>query len=105
MGRNGAHLQAAAFELDDVDIIVRRERPGDAAQITRLVERAFSESRLGYHGEAQLLDCLRKDCPAAISLVAEQAGTIIGQIQFSPAQIVAADREWLGLGLGPVSVL
>jgi putative acetyltransferase len=105
MGRYRARLEAAAIGLSDVQVTIRRERPGDAERITRLVECAFTHSDLGYHGEARLLDRLRNNCPTAISLVAERANALVGQIQFSPASIVSDEHASTGLGLGPMCVL
>jgi putative acetyltransferase len=78
---------------------IRPERPEDAAGIDALLRAAFPGA-----AEADLVQRLRADGDLALSLVAEENGTIIGQVAFVP---VALDpdpgyRIW---GLAPISVL
>ncbi|KPA20598.1 hypothetical protein shim_32010 [Shimia sp. SK013] len=73
---------------------IRPETPGDITAIRDLTDAAF-----GQPDEARLVDLLRENGDAAISLVAEDAGHIIGHVMFSP--MAAPIRA---LGLAPVSV-
>jgi putative acetyltransferase len=78
---------------------IRPERPEDAAGIDSLLRIAFPGV-----AEADLVTRLRADGDLALSLVAAENGTIIGQVAFVP---VALDpdpgyRVW---GLAPISVL
>ena len=88
---------------------VRAETVCDADSIKTTTIRAFSESELGYHGEADLIDRLRRSCPETVSLVAEVKGQVVGHILLSPVVIVAPgareSRELSGMGLAPMSVL
>ncbi len=73
---------------------IRSETPADISAIRALTETAFGQPE-----EARLVDMLREDGDAAISLVAELDGAIIGHVLFSP--MAAPVRT---LGLAPVSV-
>jgi putative acetyltransferase len=78
---------------------IRPERPEDAAGIDALLRAAFPGA-----AEADLVRRLRADGDLALSLVADENGTVIGQVAFVP---VALDpdpgyRLW---GLAPISVL
>jgi putative acetyltransferase len=80
-------------------IEIRPERPEDAAAIDALLRVAFPGAV-----EADLVKRLRAEGDLALSLVAEENGTIIGQVAFVP---IALDPEpgyriW---GLAPISVL
>ena len=78
---------------------VRPERADEHAAIRAVHAAAFAPSEV----EAPLLDALRADGDliAALSLVAERGGTIVGH--------VAISRAWIGttevLALGPIGVL
>ncbi len=76
-------------------VIVRPAQAPDHAAIDTLVEAAFAG-----RAEADLVQRLRADGDAAIELVAEQAGRVVGHVLFSPLQ--APIRA---LALAPVSVL
>lgn len=76
-------------------VTIRDEEPADIAAIHRVVEAAFQQSM-----EADLVDRLRADGDAVISLVAEEDGEIVGHVLFSPMS-----APFPALGLAPVSVL
>ena len=59
-------------------MIVRPEQPGDVAAIHAVAQAAF-----GRGAEADLVDALRRDGDALVSLVAELDGRIAGYILFS----------------------
>ena len=81
-------------------ITIRAERPADRDAIFRLNAAAF-----GRTDEAILVDRLRDACPACISLVAEDAGGIVGHIAFSPVLLEpAGERPLTGMALAPMAV-
>jgi len=55
--------------------------------------------------EADLVDKLTGSGDALISLVAEDAGRIVGHVLFSRMDVEADERVVAGMGLGPVAVL
>lgn len=73
---------------------IRAESEHDHMEVRRLHAAAF-----GTHAEADLVDRLREDGDAVISLVAEQAGALAGHVMLSR---MAA--PFPALGLAPVSV-
>jgi putative acetyltransferase len=91
--------------MNDLRIEVRNKLPGDEAQICEVTKSAFETSEFGHNGEAGLIDQLRSEGAAAISLVAEYENQIVGHILFSPATIEWTSRSSTGLGLAPVSVV
>jgi len=54
--------------------------------------------------EAKLADKLRRSCADCLSLVAEDNGTIVGHIMFTPVQIKNA-KTVQGMGLAPMAVI
>ncbi|MGH6836285.1 MAG: GNAT family N-acetyltransferase [Methylocella sp.] len=76
-------------------MIVRPEEPADFSAIRVIVESAFPTS-----AEAQLVDRLRADGDAEMSLVAVDSEIVVGHVLFS--RMAAGLRA---LGLGPVAVL
>ncbi len=76
-------------------MIIQPEAPTDRAAIRTVVEAAFPTA-----GEAELVDQLRKDGDAVISLIARDSDGIVGHVLFS--RLRAGIRA---LGLAPVSVL
>ncbi len=79
---------------------IRSEQPIDIAAIRQVNFAAFGRS-----GEADLVDRLRGQA-STFSLVAVDAGQIIGYICFSPVTIVgASSNDLFLLGLAPVAVL
>jgi putative acetyltransferase len=80
-------------------ITVRPEFPSDAAAIHEVEALAF-----GRPNEADLVDALRANGKATLSLVAvdDKDGRIVGHIMFSPLGLEPAAIR--ALGLGPVAV-
>lgn len=74
---------------------IRPEQPEDRTEIALVVEQAF-----GRADEARLVDQLRSDGDAVISLVAVEGDAVVGHVMFS--RMVAPFRA---LGLAPVSVM
>ncbi len=79
---------------------IRSEKPEDIPAIRVVNERAF-----GGAAEADLVDALRRNGKATISLVAEDGGCVVGHILFSPVAIETSERELVGVGLAPMSVI
>lgn len=80
-------------------IVIRHEQAEDLAVIHQINEQAF-----GRPAEATLVDALRRNGKAVLSLVAEDNGRVVGHILFSPVVIDAADRQLHGVGLAPLAV-
>jgi putative acetyltransferase len=77
---------------------IRPEQPADQPAIRSLNVAAFDTP-----AEANLVDALREQAQPVISLVADDSGTVVGHIMFSPVTIPA--REDLKLmGLAPMAV-
>ena len=81
-------------------IAIRPEKPGDAAAVRIVNEKAFSRPI-----EADLVDKLRIACPEAVSLVAESEGVIVGHILFTPVMLQTRTKSIAGMGLGPMAVV
>jgi len=79
--------------------LIRPETGGDAAAVRRVHETAFPTA-----AEADLVERLRAGGKAVIALVAEDAGSIVGHILFSPVALEPLAGT-VGLGLAPVAVL
>jgi len=80
--------------------LIREERSEDEAAVAAIVEQAFGRSL-----EADLVASLRRAGAAALSLVAEQEGRVLGHILFS-AVIIEGDAEgFAAVGLAPLAVL
>lgn len=76
-------------------MIIRDENENDAAAVGSVVEEAF-----GQRDEAILVERLRQDGDAAISLVATDGNAIVGHVMLSPMS-----APFRALGLAPLSVL
>ena len=83
-------------------MIVRPERVGDEAAIHAVTEAAFRTQPMSDGSEPAIVDQLRHAGDLVLSLVAEEAGAIVGHIAFSPVTIADSTPDWFGLG--PVSV-
>jgi putative acetyltransferase len=78
---------------------IRPERPEDVASIDAVLRAAFPQA-----AEADLVRRLRADGDLALSLVAEENGTIIGHAGFVPV-ILQPDPGYRSWGLAPLSVI
>ena len=86
-------------------IAIRPEAPADVDAVHRLTEAAFAASELGHHGEAQLVDTLRAECPESLSLVAVKDDEVVGHILFTTATLTSpSGTPETGMGLAPMSV-
>ena len=80
--------------------MIRPEQAEDLNSIRRVHESAFPTA-----AEARLVETLRANGKAVVSLVAEVDGRVVAHILFSPATIEGNSRACAGLGLAPVAVL
>jgi len=79
---------------------VRGETAADAEEIHRLNVAVFPTA-----AEARLVDALRAGSGLLLSLVAEEAGGLVGHIAFSPVTVTAPDGAIVtGVGLAPMAV-
>jgi len=79
---------------------IRDERPSDEDTIRRIHRDAF-----GGDVEVRLVDLLRENNKALISLVAVIGGDVVGHILFSSVTIGGAALNGRAIGLAPVAVL
>ncbi|MDX2041094.1 MAG: N-acetyltransferase [Acidobacteriota bacterium] len=80
-------------------IVIRQGQPEDIAMIHHVVHQAFGQA-----AEANLVDALRRNGKALISLVAEDNGRVIGHILFSEVTLEAGENRLVGIGLAPMAV-
>ena len=80
-------------------ITIRHEKPADIPLIYSVIEQAFKRD-----AEARLADKLRQACAEYLSLVADDNGTIVGHIMFTPV-LIKNGAETQGMGLAPMTVL
>lgn len=81
---------------------IRPETPADADAIAALTTAAFATARHASGAEAAIVAALRGAGALTLSLVADQAGHLLGHAAFSPVTIDGRPGTWFGLG--PVSV-
>lgn len=84
------------------DVHIRSERPTDQDEIYALTARAFAPMPFADGDEQELIGKLRDAGTLVLSLVAEQAGKIVGHVAFTPAFAADGTPGWYALG--PVSV-
>jgi len=80
-------------------IVIRHEQPEDIAVIHQIVAQAF-----GRPAEANLVDALRRNGKAILSLVADDNGRVVGHILFSSVVIDTGEKLFSGIGLAPLAV-
>ena len=80
-------------------IDVRPETAADFEPIREVLLDAFPEPL-----EADLVEALRQDAEGCISLVAEEAGQIVGHIMFSPVTLEEKTVVYKMAGLAPMAV-
>ena len=76
---------------------VREESPGDVEAVRDVNKRAFGQDQEGH-----IIDALRANGAALLSLVATLSGRVVGHIIYSP---VSVSGKVTGAGLGPMAVL
>jgi putative acetyltransferase len=80
-----------------MSIEIREERPDDVAAVRDLNRRAFGQDQ-----EGNIVDALRANGAALLSLVAMLNDRVVGHIMYSPAVIAGRVK---GAALGPMAVL
>jgi putative acetyltransferase len=81
---------------------IRAERAADISAIGAVTKAAFAPVAYSDQTEHLIVERLRKSGALSISLIAEEAGEVLGHIAFSPVSISSGA---LGCyGLGPLSV-
>lgn len=83
-------------------MFIRQEDPRDTEAIHELTTRAFAPMQFSNGSEAAIVRGLRDDGDLTISLVADEAGDVVGHVAFSPVTIGGRHDGWFGLG--PISV-
>lgn len=83
-------------------MIIRDEQPQDVAAIAAVISAAFLHHPHSDQREAAIVQQLRDAGELKISLVAEEAGNVVGQIAFSEVLINGKNLGWYGLA--PVAV-
>lgn len=83
-------------------VLIRSETPADIEAITRVTVAAFKTLAISEKTEQFIVLALRAARALTVSLVAEQAGRVIGHIAFSPVTMSDGTPGWFGLG--PLSV-
>lgn len=81
---------------DGRSLVVRLERPEDVAAIRDVHRRAF-----GQQDEGRIVDALRANGAAILSLVAADGNQVVGHVMFSPLPV----DEVTGAALGPMAVV
>ena len=81
---------------------IRPETPSDEDAIEQVTRRAFLSHPYSHQTEQFIIRALRADHALSVSLVAEDAGRIVGHIAFSLVTIGDGVTGWYGLG--PISV-
>ena len=81
--------------MDPVDDEIREEHPGDVAAIREVIRLAFGQDQ-----EATLVDALRANGAAQLSVVAVRGDRVVGHIMYSPVTVGTVT----GAGLAPMAV-
>ena len=82
---------------------IRSEQASDTTEIDALTQAAFLNAPHTSHTEHLIVGALRAANALTVSLVATEAGRIVGHVAVSPVSISSGAVHWYGLG--PVSVL
>ncbi len=83
-------------------MMIRSERTGDAVAIEAVTVVAFKDAPHTAHTEQFIVRALREAGALSVSLVAEDAGVIVGHVALSPVVFSGGEPDWYGLG--PISV-
>lgn len=85
-----------------MSIIIRKEQYSDIQRIHEVTVAAFLDAPHTDHTEQFIVKALREAGVLTISLVAEDAGVIVGHVALSPVVVSDGSDGWFGLG--PISV-
>lgn len=86
-----------------MSISIRIEQESDIRDIHEVTVSAFLDAPHTDHTEQFIVKALRESGALSISLVAEEAGNVVGHVALSPVTISDGTDSWYGLG--PISVL
>lgn len=81
---------------------IRAETAQDIQAIHDVTAAAFADHPYSRQTEQFIIAALRRAGALTISLVAEEAGAVVGHVAFSPVEIDGRDIHWMGLG--PIAV-
>jgi putative acetyltransferase len=81
-------------------VTIRREEPQDVDAIRYINNQAFGQME-----EAELVDKLRPEGKAVLSLVATKGVQVIGHIMFSPVTVESESGDFEAITLAPMAVL
>ena len=81
---------------------IRQECSDDIPAIGLLIQRAFASAAHSNGCEQFIVAALRRAGVLTVSLVADNAGRLQGQVAFSPVSLSDGSPNWYGLG--PISV-
>lgn len=85
-----------------MNLRIRDETAADLAAIEAVTVAAFRQAEHTSHTEQYIVAALRAAEQLTVSLVAEDAGVIVGHVAISPVTISDGADGWYGLG--PISV-
>lgn len=83
-------------------MILRPETPADIGTIHQMTQAAFAGAAHRSGSEGAIIDALRAAGALTLSLVAEEAGQIVGHVALSPVRVAGRALGWYGLG--PIAV-
>jgi len=83
-------------------MLIREETESDIESITEVTQQAFENHPFSRNTEQFIIHALRGANALTVSLVAENDGTVVGHIGFSPVTFSDGSENWYGLG--PISV-
>jgi putative acetyltransferase len=86
-------------------IQIRRAIAPDIANIVDFHRAVFASTDMGYQAEGELVAALYADDDVVLSLLAEEAGRMIGHAMFSHMTVEADGARLRSAGLAPVGVL
>lgn len=78
--------------------VIRPERAADEAAIRSMTQRAFAGHPYSDGDEADVIERLRKDGDLLLSLVADDDGTVVGQVTYSRARLSNGEDGWMVVG-------
>lgn len=90
------------LSLSTLTTTIRPEVSSDEDSIEQVTRQAFLSHPFSHQTEQFIIRALRTAHALSVSLVAEEAGRIVGHIGFSPISISDDATGWYGLG--PISV-
>jgi putative acetyltransferase len=91
-----AYRSADTHETQTTLVHIREEQPGDITAIREVNRGAFGQDQ-----EGNIIDALRANGAALLSLVATLDDRVVGHIMYSPAHV----GDVAGAALGPMAVL